>query len=40
MELPPEKFAVLSTNPNAAVVCVSCKRILFMMPQAQDAAKE
>jgi predicted nucleic acid-binding Zn-ribbon protein len=40
MELPPEKYAVLSTNPNAAVVCVSCKRILFMAPETQDAATE
>lgn len=39
MELPPEVFAVLSTNPNAAVACVSCKRILFMNQDPEGAAK-
>ncbi len=30
MELPPEKYAALASNPNTAVTCTSCHRILFI----------
>lgn len=30
MELPVEKFASLSSNPNISVTCTSCHRILFL----------
>lgn len=30
MELPKEKYASLASNPNAAVTCTSCHRILFI----------
>ncbi len=30
MELPPEKYAALASNPNVAVTCTSCHRILYM----------
>lgn len=30
MELPPEKYAALVSNPNVAVTCTSCHRILFL----------
>ncbi len=30
MELPREKYATLASNPNVAVTCTSCHRILFM----------
>lgn len=30
MELPPEKYATLASNPNVSVPCPSCHRILFL----------
>jgi predicted nucleic acid-binding Zn-ribbon protein len=36
MELPAEKYATLASNPNVAVTCTSCQRILFL-PQVATA---
>lgn len=36
MELPPDKYATLASNPNVVVTCTSCHRILFM-PQVGSA---
>jgi len=36
MELPAEKYALLVSNPNVAVTCTSCQRILFL-PQVATA---
>jgi predicted nucleic acid-binding Zn-ribbon protein len=36
LELPPDKYATLASNPNVVVTCTSCHRILYM-PQP-DAA--
>jgi len=36
MELPAEKYATLASNPNVAVTCTSCHRILFL-PQVASA---
>ncbi|MBM4101778.1 MAG: hypothetical protein FJ256_05895 [Phycisphaerae bacterium] len=36
MELPAEKYATLASNPNVAVACTSCHRILFL-PQVATA---
>lgn len=38
IELPPEKYATLVSNPHVAVTCTSCHRILFLVVVSNSVA--
>lgn len=38
MELPPDRYATLASNPNSVVTCSSCHRILYMTQVATAAS--